>query len=85
MRRWFDRPLGTVARGTMTGRALGYFDAQWPRMIRVIDDGGLEVHTSLCENAIWFFVFGREGSLFSATRTGAGSSPRLYCQSAPNS
>jgi transposase len=78
MRRWLDRSLGTVPPQMLTGKALGYLDAQWTRLVRVLDDGRLEVDTNLCENAIRPFVLGRKAWLFSATPAGAESSARLY-------
>jgi transposase len=78
MRRWLDRSLGTVPPQMLTGKALGYLDAQSTRLVRVLDDGRLEVDTNLCENAIRPFVLGRKAWLFSATPAGAESSARLY-------
>ena len=55
-----------------------YLDNQWPLLIRVLDDGRLEVDNNLCENAIRPFVLGRKAWLFSDTPAGAEASARLY-------
>jgi transposase len=78
LRQWLDRSLGTVPPQTLIGKALAYLDSQWPCLIRVLDDGRLEVDTNLIENAIRPFVIGRKAWLFSDTPAGAEASARLY-------
>ena len=78
LRRWLDRSLGTVPPQMLTGKALGYLNDQWPRLVRVLDDGRIELDNNLCENAIRPFVLGRKAWLFSDTPAGAEASARLY-------
>ena len=52
--------------------------SEWPRLIRVLADGRLELDNNLCENAIRPFVMGRKAWLFSDTPAGAEASARLY-------
>jgi transposase len=78
LRRWLDRSIGQVPPQTLTGKALGYLDKQWPRLIRYIDDGRVEVDNNLAENAIRPFVMGRKAWLFCDTPAGADASARLY-------
>ena len=78
LRRWLDRSIGQVPPQTLTGKALGYLDKQWPRLIRCLDDGRVEVDNNLAENAIRPFVMGRKAWLFSDTPAGADASARLY-------
>ena len=78
LRQWLDRSIGQVPPQTLTGKALTYLDNQWPQLIRVLDDGRLEVDNNLCENAIRPFVLGRKAWLFSDTPAGAEASARLY-------
>ena len=78
LRRWLDSVRGHAPPSTLTGKALAYLDGQWPRLIRVLEDGRLEVDNNLCENAIRPFVMGRKAWLFSATPAGAEASARLY-------
>ena len=78
LRRWLDAALGTVPPQSLTGKALAYLDAQWPRLVRVLDDGRLPLDTNLVENAIRPFVVGRKNWLFADTPAGARASANLY-------
>ncbi len=78
LRRWLDSVRGHAPPSTLVGKALNYLDNQWPGLIRVLDDGRLEVDNNLCENAIRPFVMGRKAWLFSDTPAGAEASARLY-------
>ena len=78
LRRWLDAHIGTVPPKSLTGKALSYLASEWPRLIRVLDDGRLEVDNNFCENAIRPFVMGRKAWLFSDTPRGAEASARLY-------
>ena len=75
-RNYFKLP--TVPPSTALGRALSYLDAQWPKLIRFIEDGRLELTNNRAENAIRPFVLGRKNWLFSATVHGAKASANLY-------
>jgi len=48
--------LAQAPPGTLTGKALGYLNTQWPRLIRYLDDGRLEADNNRTENAIRPFV-----------------------------
>jgi transposase len=78
LRAWLDRNLGAAPPQTYTGKAINYLAADWPRLIRYLDDGRVEVSNVLCENAIRPFVIGRKNWLFSDTPAGAYTSARLY-------
>ena len=78
LRHWLDRVRNHAPPSTLIGKALGYLDGQWPRLVRVLDDGRLEVDNNLCENAIRPFVMGRKAWLFCDTPAGAEASARLY-------
>lgn len=78
LRGWLDRSIGQVPPQTLTGKALGYLDKQWPRLVRYLDDGRIEADNNLAENAIRPFVMGRKAWLFSDTPAGADASARLY-------
>lgn len=78
LRAWADRVRGHAPPSTLTGKALGYLDGEWPRLVRVLDDGRIEVDNNHCENAIRPFVLGRKAWLFSDTPAGAEASARLY-------
>ena len=78
LRQWLDGTLGQVPPKSLTGKALAYLDKQWPRLIRMLDDGRVEVDNNLCENAIRPFVLGRKAWLFADTPAGADASARIY-------
>lgn len=75
---WLKQSLAQVPPSTLTGKALAYLHRQWDRLIRVLEDGRLEVDNNLCENAIRPFVLGRKNWLFADTPRGAVASARLY-------
>jgi transposase len=78
LRAWLDRNLGAVPPQSLTGKAISYLAADWPRLIRYLDDGRVEISNVLCENAIRPFVIGRKNWLFSDTPAGAHASAKLY-------
>ena len=78
LRVWLDKNLGAVPPQSLTGKAINYLAADWPRLIRYLDDGRVEISNVLCENAIRPFVIGRKNWLFSDTPAGAHASAKLY-------
>ena len=78
LRAWLDKSLGLAPPQTYTGKAINYLAADWPRLIRYLDDGRVEISNVLCENAIRPFVIGRKNWLFSDTPAGAHASAKLY-------
>jgi len=78
LREWLDRNLGAAPPSSYTGKAINYLASEWPRLIRYLDDGRIEVSNVLCENAIRPFVVGRKAWLFSDTSAGANASAKLY-------
>ncbi len=78
MRVWLDASLGSVAPQSLTGKALTYLDNQWPKLVRVLEDGRLPLDTNDVENSIRPFVVGRKAWLFADTVAGAEASANLY-------
>jgi transposase len=78
LRAWLDASVGSVPPQSLTGKALGYLDKQWPKLVRYLEDGRLRMDTNLVENAIRPFVVGRKNWLFADTVRGAESSANLY-------
>jgi transposase len=78
LRAWLDRNLGAVPPQSLTGKAINYLAADWPRLIRYLDDGRVEISNVRVENAIRPFVVGRKAWLFSDTPAGAHASAKLY-------
>ena len=77
-RDWLDKSLGQVPPKTVLGKALRYTDAEWPRLIRYVDDGEIPIDNNRCENAIRPFVVGRKNWLFSDSQQGARASAAIY-------
>jgi transposase len=78
LRLWLDASIDSVPPQSLTGKALHYMDGQWPKLVRVLDDGRIPLDTNLVENAIRPFVLGRKNWLFADTVAGARASANLY-------
>jgi transposase len=78
MRVWLDLSLPQVPPTSATGKALHYLHNEWPRLIRYLDDGRLEIDNNAAENAIRPFVVGRKNWLFSNSVRGVKASANLY-------
>jgi transposase len=78
LREWLDASIASVPPQSLTGKAMYYLDKQWPKLVRVLDDGRLPLDTNRVENAIRPFVLGRKNWLFADTVRGARASANLY-------
>jgi hypothetical protein len=78
LRSWTIEAKGKVPPTSLTGKAIDYLDRQWPKLVRVLDDGRIELSTNAIERAIRPFVIGRKAWLFADTPSGATASARLY-------
>jgi transposase len=70
--------LHGVLPGGLLGKALHYVIAQWPKLVRYVDDGRYPIDNNACENGIRPFVVGRRNWLFADTVAGANASANLY-------
>lgn len=78
LRAWLTDAIPRVPPQSLTGKALAYLDGQWPKLVRVLDDGRIPLDTNAVENAIRPFVIGRKNWLFADTVRGAEASANLY-------
>ena len=78
LRAWLDEALPQVPPTSATGKALYYLNEQWPKLIRYLDDGRLEIDNNRTENAIRPFVVGRKNWLFSDSVRGVKASANIY-------
>ena len=78
MRSLLDRALITVPPKTLTGKGAGYTHKLWPRLIRYLDDGCLQIDNNFIENCIRPFAIGRKNWQFSHAPCGAHASMALY-------
>jgi hypothetical protein len=72
-----EHSLGVVPK-SLLGKGLTYLRAQWPKLIRYVENGDWPISNNPCENAIRPFCVGRRGWLFSDTVEGANASANLY-------
>ena len=70
--------LHGVLPNSLLCKALHYLSAQWPKLIRFVENGHWPIDNNACENAIRPFVIGRRNWLFSDTVGGAQASANLY-------
>jgi transposase len=75
---WANTTSGKVAPKSALGKALHYLLEQWPYLIRVLEDGRLELSNNRAERSIKPFVMGRKNWLFANTPAGAQSSAVIY-------
>ena len=75
---WLDKSANQVPPKTALGKAVTYCLNQWPKLIRYIEDGNLNIDNNRAERAIKPFVIGRKNWLFSNTAKGAKASATLY-------
>jgi len=78
LRAWLDHAREVVVPQSLTGKAVAYLDAQWPKLVRVFDYGHVPLDTNLVENAVRPFALGRKNWLFADTVAGAEASANLY-------
>jgi transposase len=78
LRAWLDRAKDAVVPQSLTGKAVAYLDAQWPKLVRVFDYGFVPLDTNRVENAVRPFALGRKNWLFAETVGGAEASANLY-------
>jgi transposase len=75
---WLDKSIQQVPPKSALGKALAYSLNQWPKLIRYLEDGELNIDNNRAERAIKPFVIGRKNWLFSNTANGAHASSILY-------
>ena len=78
MRHRLDEALPRIAPQSLTGKALAYLRRQWPKLVRVLDDGLIPLDANGVENAIRPLVVGRKGWLLADTVRGAQARANLY-------
>jgi transposase len=77
-RQWLDDLALVMLPKSLLGMAVNYCRNQWPKLIRFLEDGRLELSNNRAERAIKPFVIGRKNWLFSNTPKGAKSSAIIY-------
>jgi transposase len=75
---WLEKSKDTIPKESLVGKAIGYTQNQWPKLIRYLEDGRLNIDNNRAERAVKPFVIGRKAWLFANTKTGATASATLY-------
>ncbi|AEJ43717.1 transposase IS66 [Alicyclobacillus acidocaldarius subsp. acidocaldarius Tc-4-1] len=57
---------------------MSYCLKQWPKLVRYMEDGHLEIDNNRCERSLKPFVIGRKNWLFANTPRGARASAIAY-------
>lgn len=73
-----DDSINKVLPKSALGQAISYSIHQWPKLIRYIDDGRLEIDNGLSERAIKPFVIGRKNWMFSDSVAGVKAGQIIY-------
>lgn len=75
---WLDKESPLVLPQSLLGKAFTYCKNQWPKLIRFLDDGRLEIDNNRAERSVKPFVIGRKNWLFANTPRGARTSAIIY-------
>lgn len=75
---WLEKSKDTVPKESLLGKAISYTQNQWPKLIRYLEDGRLNIDNNRAERAVKPFVIGRKAWLFANTTSGAKASAALY-------
>lgn len=74
---WLDKSSESVTKESLLGAAITYSLNQWPKLMRYLDDGRLNIDNNRAERAIKPFVIGRKAWLFANTKSGAQAQCRI--------
>lgn len=77
-KKWLDEQAIVVLPKSPMGKAVGYAIRQWHKLIRVLDDGRLEMDNNLVENKIRPLALGRKNYLFAGSHDAAQRIAMMY-------
>ena len=75
---WLESESKLALPKSKIGEAIKYCLNQWPKLIRFLEDGRLELDNNRAEHSIKPFVIGRKNWLFANTPRGAKTSAIIY-------
>jgi transposase len=75
---WLKEHLMQVTPKSAIGLAIAYTLNLWPRLIRYIDDGRLQIDNNLIENSIRPVALGRKNYLFAGSHDAAQNAAMIY-------
>lgn len=77
-RKWLDSIAADILPKSLFGTAVHYARHQWPKLVRFLENGRIELSNNRAERSIKPFVIGRKNWLFSNTPRGARASATIY-------
>jgi len=78
LRKWLDDIAPSVLPKSLFGLAVNYGRQQWPKLLRFLEDGRIDIDNNRAERSIKPFVIGRKNWLFANTPKGARASAVIY-------
>ena len=69
--------FNVLPKSTM-GKAMGYFNNQYPKLQNIFEDGRIELDNNLVENAIRPLALGRKNYLFAGSHQAAQNAAMIY-------
>jgi transposase len=78
LRKWLDDISTMILPKSLFGVAVNYGQQQWPKLVRFLEDGRIELDNNRAERSIKPFVIGRKNWLFANTPRGARASAVIY-------
>ena len=78
LRKWLEDIESAVLPKSLFGLAVKYGLQQWPKLMRFLEDGRIEISNNRAERSIKPFVIGRKNWLFANTPKGARASAVIY-------
>lgn len=78
LRDWIAEESIKVLPKSPMGKAMAYFNNQWPKFAAIFDDGRIELDNNLIENAIRPLALGRKNYLFAGSHRAAQNAAMLY-------
>jgi hypothetical protein len=77
-RKWLDNLAPDILPKSLFGMAVHYARQQWPKLVRFLEDGRIDLSNNRAERSIKPFVIGRKNFLFCNTPRGARASATIY-------
>ena len=78
LKSWIEEQGVQVLPQSTIGKAMTYTLSQWPKLIRCLDDGQLELDNNLIENKIRPLALGRKNYLFAGSHASAQRIAIIY-------
>lgn len=78
LKSWMEKESIYVPPKSVIGKAMGYFQNQWDKLIAITEDGRCEIDNNLIENKIRPLALGRKNYLFAGSHEAAQRIAMMY-------